>query len=61
MRRILHGAAALALTAAAQAQSEGVELCKSVNTDCHEAIPPQQGWYVDLTPTNSLHLREHYL
>lgn len=37
-----------------------VELCKSVNTDCHESIPPQEGWYVDLTPINSLNLREHY-
>ncbi|MFF7019276.1 MULTISPECIES: hypothetical protein [Streptomyces] len=36
------------------------ELCRSVNTDCTESIPSQQGWYVDMTPINSLHLREHY-
>ncbi|WP_269460205.1 hypothetical protein [Streptomyces sp. 3214.6] len=34
---------------------------KSINTDCHGSIPPQEGWYVNLTPINSIHLREHHL
>ncbi len=36
------------------------ELCKSINNDCTESIPEQTGWFVDLGPINSLHLREHY-
>ncbi|GAB7106788.1 hypothetical protein JCM4814A_51020 [Streptomyces phaeofaciens JCM 4814] len=36
------------------------ETCDSVDTDCHFTIGPQEGFYVDLTPINSILLREHY-
>ncbi|MEU6394642.1 hypothetical protein [Streptomyces sp. NPDC046939] len=66
MRRPLRGAAALAVSVPEpHVYSYGfhgavAELCKSRNTDCHDFIQPQKGRYVDLTPINSLHLREHY-
>ncbi|MET8976924.1 hypothetical protein ABZX85_15020 [Streptomyces sp. NPDC004539] len=37
------------------------ELCESVAGDCHDSIPEATGYLVNLTPINSLHLREHYL
>ncbi|MEJ8672880.1 hypothetical protein WKI71_44525 [Streptomyces sp. MS1.AVA.1] len=36
------------------------ETCKSLTTDCHFTIGPQEGLYVALTPINSILLREHY-
>ncbi|MFE5889618.1 hypothetical protein ACFQ6E_11880 [Streptomyces sp. NPDC056462] len=36
------------------------ETCKSLTTDCHFTIGPQEGFYVNLTPINSILLREYY-
>lgn len=85
MRRLLNGAAALALTTVAvlagsgQAQADGgswagcrwagcpcgadgalAETCKSLTTDSHFTNGPQEGFYVDLSPINSILLRELY-
>ncbi|MEU8849765.1 hypothetical protein AB0C70_26830 [Streptomyces sp. NPDC048564] len=34
------------------------ETCKSLTTDCHFTIGPQEGFYADFTPINSIMLRE---
>ncbi|MGW1614045.1 hypothetical protein ACWCQZ_32320 [Streptomyces sp. NPDC002285] len=36
------------------------ETCKSRTTGCHFTIGPQEGFYVNLTPINSILLREYY-
>ncbi|MFC8095687.1 hypothetical protein [Streptomyces sp. NPDC057301] len=36
------------------------ETCKSLTTDCHFTVGPQEGFYVELTPIDSILLREHY-
>ncbi|WP_328876951.1 hypothetical protein [Streptomyces sp. NBC_00299] len=37
------------------------ETCKSLTADCHFTIGLQESFHVDLTPTNSILLRELYL
>jgi hypothetical protein len=36
-------------------------MCKSLTADCHFTIGLQESFHVDLTPTNSILLRELYL